>query len=648
MAEIVRTTCPLDCWDACGMLAHVENGRVVRLEGDPDHPVARGALCARTYRYPERVESPERIVYPLLRGAAGFRRIGWDEALDLCCARLNRKRREGRTHSILHVQSAGSMGIVKDLSRRFFRLLGGVSVAEGDFCLGAGKDALKLHLGDYRPHSWRDLAANAGSVVLWGRDPFISGPHRAVNLKEARQRGAAIISVNPVVVGPRRLLDLHLPIRPGADLYLAALAARRLREAGKTDPAALASRAEGFEEFNRALDSIDIPAFERATGLDPESIERFCAMLVERAPAAILLGTGVIRHRLAIEAVGWIVGLAAALGVIGRPGGGVSFSVRHRRDADAAWLDPPEGGVDRPLSAGRWHQEILEGIEPAVDTLWVNGANPVAMLPDSSAVLRALETIPFRVVSDFHMTDTARNATLILPITSFLEEEGIVTSWGHEQVGRQRRVIAPSGEARTDLWILQQLAQRLGFGHAMEGDEMAWARRLLGPVLDQEDWNELENKGWTRNPIHEDVPYADGVFPREGGRCLLPSALPDAGFLLEREPDYPYIFLTPKSGAEHLSQVLSEREPEMYRGKVSSDVAAAIGAPGAFRIRSRNGEIPAHLAADPSLPPGVVVLPLSGSIRRGTAVNLLTEDRMAADGVTPAYYDTKVRLEPMA
>lgn len=633
------------------MIAHLDSeGRVASLQGDPDHPVARGALCARTYKYPERVYSPDRILTPQLRepGAHGaFRSVDWETALDLCAARIERLRREQRTAQFLYVQSSGSMALVKDLGHRFRKLLGGTSYAEGDFCLGAGKTALQRHLGDYRPHAWEDLRAHAECVVLWGRDPFTSGPHRALNLKEARGRGAAIVSINPLIVGPARHLDLHVPVRPGTDAHLAALLVRRLRDAGSWEHAFLESRVDNLDAFDRAVDGLDVEKLAAITGLTADRVDALLALLVGRAPVAFLLGTGMIRHRLGVEAVGWIVALAAVLGSIGRPGGGISYSVRHRRDGDTSWCEPDLPGRDRPLSAGRWHQMILEGLDPPIEMLWVSGMNPVATLPDSHAVLRALERIPFKVVCDFHWTDTARAADLVLPVTSFLEEEGIVTSWGQPHVGRQRRVIPPRGEARTDLWILQELARRLGFGEAMAGDEMTWGRRILDPVLEPAQWDELEERGWTRNRVHEDVPFAGQAFPRPSGQCSLPAGL-QAADPHPADAEYPYLFLTPKSRTEHLTQVLPDREPEMYKGRVSRDVADAAGAPGTFLVRSRVGAIPAVLEPDPDLPPGLVVIPMSGSVRRGTAVNLVTQDLMASDGVTPAYYDTRVRVDRIA
>lgn len=156
--ELEKTVCPLDCWDMCGIVATVAGTRVIRLDGDPEDPVARGKLCSRTYRYPDRAQSAERILQPMRRQPdGGWRAVSWDEALGEIAGRLDDLRRRQCTHSLLHVQSAGSMGVLKTLSARFWNLYGGVSVAEGDFCLGAGKTALTAQLGDYRSHDWDDL-----------------------------------------------------------------------------------------------------------------------------------------------------------------------------------------------------------------------------------------------------------------------------------------------------------------------------------------------------------------------------------------------------------------------------------------------------------------------------------------------------------
>ncbi len=147
MKEIRKTTCNRDCPDACGILATVEDGRVTRLQGDPDHPVTRGALCYRTSHFLQSPYYRDRITQPLLRKDGELRPVGWDEALDVAAERLTRIRRESGPEAIFHYRSGGSLGLLKHLCDRFFERFGPVTVKRGDICSGAGNTAQELDFG---------------------------------------------------------------------------------------------------------------------------------------------------------------------------------------------------------------------------------------------------------------------------------------------------------------------------------------------------------------------------------------------------------------------------------------------------------------------------------------------------------------------
>ncbi|MBK8232633.1 MAG: molybdopterin-dependent oxidoreductase [Candidatus Eisenbacteria bacterium] len=640
----VRTVCPLDCWDACGMVAEVVDGQVVKLDGDPDHPISRGTLCARTYRYPERAFSDERIVYPMRRRGSEFARVSWDEALDEIVGRLETLRAAGRTQAVFHFQSSGSMGVLKRLSARFWNLLGGVTVAEGDFCLGAGKTALEQQLGDYRPHAFDDVR-NSRAIFLWGRDPLISGPHRMAFLKEARDRGAVVISINPLAIARSPVVSESVRLRPGTDAWLAAAMAKVLIEKGRIDARFVRDRTEGYEQFAGLVRDLSLDEAARITGVARADICRLALLYADADPAAILFGTGSIRYRNGLENARWVTALPALVGSYGRAGGGLSYSIRHMRDTDTERWEAPLGANHRPLGATDWPRH-LSALDPAIEVLWVNGANPAAMLPDNDAMARALARIPFKVVVDLHWTDTARQADLVLPHPSFLEEEGVVTSWGHALVAWQNRAVAPQGEARSDLEIFQALAQRMGFGDEMTGTAEEWSRRLMGSVLGEEEWRAMcHERGHARSRAHEDVPYADTAFPREGGRYLFPAGLPSESDLPQPSREFPFLLLTPKNRERHLSQTIPSREPERLTGTMAADVARAAGrSSGRFTLASRLGAIEVELSVDETLLDGLVVVPMGGARHGRTSPNLLITADTARDGVTAAYYDCPVRV----
>src|SRR5581483_8082255 len=175
MEQRVYTSCTLDCPDGCGIVARVVDGRVVELEGHPTHDFTRGFLCGKTYRYPERVYSPERVLRPLRRAhgrtSDPWEPVGWDEALDLVAAKIRGFVATDGPLSIMHYQRTGSWGATKLLSRRFWNLLGGVTTASGSLCSGAARAGQTLDFGTRAGHDPSDLV-NARAIFLWGRNPM--------------------------------------------------------------------------------------------------------------------------------------------------------------------------------------------------------------------------------------------------------------------------------------------------------------------------------------------------------------------------------------------------------------------------------------------------------------------------------------------
>ena len=195
-ASLHRTTCNRDCPDACSLLAIVEGGRVTRLQGDPDHPVTRGFLCHRTSRFLDRQYSTDRLTCPLIRRGQEYREIGWEAALDLAAEQLLRFRRESGPASILHYRCGGSMGILKHVTDYFFQCFGPVTIKSGDVCSGAGEAAQETDFGCCDSHDLFDLR-HSRTIVLWGKNVFVSSVHLIPLLQEARKRGAPAAADRP-------------------------------------------------------------------------------------------------------------------------------------------------------------------------------------------------------------------------------------------------------------------------------------------------------------------------------------------------------------------------------------------------------------------------------------------------------------------
>src|SRR5437763_10304974 len=286
MREIRRTVCNRDCPDACSIVAHVEDGRVVQLGGDPAHPVTGGFLCWRTNNFLPLQYHPERLMTPLLRGNP----VSWDEAIDFAARELTRIRAGSGPQAIFHYRSGGSLGALKHLTDYFFSEFGPVTSKRGDICSGGGDAAQLLDFGEEDSHDIFDLL-NSRNILIWGKNVVVSSPHTVPVLKQAHARKMLI---DPVWNKTANLCDAFVQPRPGGDFALAMAVARVLFERGWTDPAA-ASYCDNLDEFKALALSMQLPEWCAEADVTPEMVEEI-ALRLHKGPTAILVGWGMARR----------------------------------------------------------------------------------------------------------------------------------------------------------------------------------------------------------------------------------------------------------------------------------------------------------------------------------------------------------------
>lgn len=644
MKEIRRTTCNRDCPDACRILAHVEDGKVVRLQGDPAHPVTRGFLCYRTNQFLPLHYSPARLTSPLLRREreGELVPVSWGEALDFVAERLATIKRESGPAAIFHYRSGGSLGLLKLVCDYFFALFGPVTVKRGDICAGAGDAAQTLDFGESDSPDLFGLH-EAKSIILWGKNVFTSSPHTLPVLREAKARGARIVLVDPVHHKTRAIADAFWQPKPGGDFALAMATARILFERGWVDPAAAeycdhldAFRAVAFEKaVYQWCDEADVPA---------AAAEDLAACLGPRKPASILVGWGMGRRGNGAAIVRALDALGAVSGNLGIPGGGVSFYFK-RRGAFATDFVKSAGAPPRTILEPLLGEEVLRADDPPVRAVWVTAGNPVAMLPDSEKVAAALKTRELVVVVDSFMTDTARLAHVVLPTTTLLEADDVLGSYGHHYLGVATPVVPLADGVKSDLEIIQALASRLGLGDALAGDARAWKDRLVRPRLGPYGITVDTIEGTpVRNPLAAKVLFADRKFPTPSGKVNL---LTEASApTLASDAEYPLTMMALSTEDAQSSQWSRAQEGPVSATVHPSAARAAGGIPdGALAwLESRIGRITVRVAYDPNQRPDVVLLPKGGHLKDGRCANVLVRARATDLGEGAAYYDEGARL----
>lgn len=636
---IAKTTCNRDCPDACGIVATVEDGRVVKIQGDPDHPVTQGFLCYRTSRFLLRQYDPDRVTAPLLRRNGGFRPVSWDDALDLIAEKMLRIKSESGPDAILHYRSGGTLGVVKHLNDRFFELFGPCAVKSGDICSGAGDTAQLTDFGEEDSNDLFDLL-NAKTIVIWGKNPYVSSVHALPVLKEARKNGAHVVMIDPVRHRGADLAELYVQPRPGGDIALALGIARRLFETGKVDPDA-ASYCDHWDAFRSLAMSRSLDVWASLADVRRDELETI-AELYAAGPSAILVGWGMQRRANGSATVRVLDALGAISGNIGVPGGGVSFYFKRKGAFDTTFGDGA-GPLPRRLAEPLLGREILDASDPAIRMVWVTAGNPVAMLPDAHTVKRALETRELTVVVDSFLTDTARTAHVVLPTTTMLEDDDLVGAYGHHWLGEVRPVVPAPDGVKTDYAIAQALAERLGLGeHFRDGIE-TWKRRFLGPVAGLGASLDAMREGYVRNPLAPKVLFADRKFPTATGRVnLIHDADPEPARPTHDRPLLLMAFSTEKAQSSQWADPRTQNGAAV--ATVHPDAAGGLAEGVTVRIESEVGAMDVRLRFDARQRRDVILMAKGGWLRDGRCANALIAARATDAGGGAVYYDTPVRI----
>lgn len=533
--RVIHTICSHDCPDSCGVLVTVNpEGRAVKVQGDPKHPVTQGFLCGKVAKYLDRVYSPERILHPLRRKPGSpkgplargrehelFEQVSWDEALEAIAERLKQIAAEFGPESILPYSYAGNMGVLGygSMDRRFFHRLGG-SQLDRTICSEAGGQAWNLVYGKKLGTPTEDFKL-AKLIIAWGANIHGNNIHLWPMVEQARRNGARLIVIDPYKTRTAALADWHIAIRPGTDAALALGMMHVILRDGLEDRAYIAEMTHGFDLLSERVREYTPELVSTLTGMTAAEIELLAREYAKTRPAVIRLNYGVQRCENGGEAVRAVAMLPALTGAWKHRGGGGSLSTsgafkfdeQATRRPDLA-LHSPIGRAARTinmstlglaLNAEAGDREVLSG-GPQVKALFVYNSNPGAVAPNQHAVRRGLARADlFTVVHDLFFNDTTDFADFVLPATTFLEHTDIQGAYGHYFLQHAHQAIEPLGESRSNVWLFGQLAQRMGFAEECFCDT---PERIIEQALN------IGSDGHSRNPAMEHITLED--LKREG------------------------------------------------------------------------------------------------------------------------------------
>jgi anaerobic selenocysteine-containing dehydrogenase len=539
----IKTTCPRDCYDACGALVKVRDGRILAVRGDPEHSVSRGKLCAKctTGYNNEWIDPAARLTQPLRRsgpkGSRQFTPVSWDAALGEIAARLHEIEASYGAATILNAHYTGTLSLLAySFPMRFFRRLGATEVNPDTICNMAGHVALDYVYGTsvdgFDPRTARDT----NCVMIWGANPAHSGPHTFEHwFQEAP--GAKIV-VDPLRTETARAADLHLQPFPGSDAALAFALLHVLHREGLLDRAFITEHTIGWEELEPLLDACTPAWGQQVTGV-PEALIEQAARMYGAGPSLLWLGQGLQRQPNGGNVMRACALLPVVTGNLGKPGAGIMYlSGYSPPDLDETYVTASHLGPD---VLGISHMDLADALEDPERSraLFCWNINIAASAPRQRQLREAMRREDlFTVAIDLFQTDTCDLADVILPAASFLEFDDLLTPYFDLAVSAQVKAADPPGEALPNQEIFRRLARAMGY---TEPELYEPDAAILQTWLDASglvrDFAELAARGTIPATPEPVIQFADLAFPTPSRRIEIASTRAEAdGFPLVPQP----------------------------------------------------------------------------------------------------------------
>lgn len=582
--QLFRCVCPLDCPDTCSIIASVEDGRLIKIEGDRTHPLTRGFLCPKmTRNYPDRVYSPDRLLYPMKRagakGSGKFERISWDEAVGTIASNFQEIISEDGPEAILPFYGSGTLGIVhgKLAGKRFFNRLGTLQL-DRTICTKAGRIGYLYTMGSSEGADPRGIPESR-LIISWGTNTFATNLHQLPLLSEARRRGAKYVVINPFRVKGAEVADMFIQPHPGSDSALALGMMHVIIREDLYNKDFVDKNTFGFGMLCQRVEEYPPKRVEELTDVKAETIIELARLYAQEKPSFIYAGSGLQHHTNGGMTIRTIACLPALVGAWGRIGGGMFFPTSTV--FPVSW-DDLEGNELRPGSAPRSAScfnmnrlgHILLNNKPDIHALYVFNANPLAVLFNQNRLIEGLKRQDlFTVVHEQFLTDTARYADILLPATTQFEQVDLHASYFNLSVQLNQQAIEPVGECRSNLDTFKALAKALGFTEKCF-NQSSWdvIEEVLGighPALKGITIDCLKKEGYApinmpnTPPGQPYVPFRNGVFNNPSGKiefysdrmradgydplptCVAPAEGPEAA--PELYGRYPIYFLTPSA-----------------------------------------------------------------------------------------------------
>ncbi|MED2975076.1 molybdopterin oxidoreductase family protein [Fictibacillus sp. B-59209] len=667
---IFPSVCPLDCPDQCGLLLHKTDGKITRVQGDPNHPVTKGNICNKVRNMPERIYDSKRLTTPLKRtgpkGSGQFEPITWDEAIESIASKWKNLIASEGPESILPYSFYGNMGILsaEGMDRRFFHRLG-ASRLDQTICSVAGSVGYKYTMGGSFGIDPEDTI-HSKLIIFWGINAVSTNMHQVALAQKARKNGAKIVVIDVHKNRTGILADWFIPILPGTDSALALGLMNLLFEEGLADLEFLQEYSIGYQELREHVKQYDPHTVAAITGIPVDDLKELAALYGTVSPSFIRIGNGLQHHDNGGMAVRTIACLPAITGQwLVKGGGAIKGNSGYLAHNTAAVQRPDllKNKGTRVINMNQIGSALLD-LKPPISSMFVYNCNPAVVAPEGNKVRKGLEREDlFIVVHDLFLTETASYADIVLPATSSFENTDFYTSYWHKYTQIQEPVIEPYGESKSNPDVFRLLAEAMGFQDDVftDSDEEMIEQAFHYPAnsyIEDIDLQALKENQFVKA---KNTPLFPGRLPTPSGKIelyskkmeedgypALPTYIPlpadgDHPFLFVPGPNHNFLNSTFSNNDKHIQL---EKTPQLH---INSRDAAELDIENGemVRIWNKRGECLLQASIGENVLSGVAVtqglwadLPSTKQL-----VNVLTPDRVADMGGGATFFSGRISIE---
>ena len=639
----VKTICPY-CGVGCQMdlLVDKQRNRIVRATSAPDAPINGGNLCVKGHFGFDYVSSPERLTHPLIRSGDGFRQATWDEAISYVGSRLREIRDQHGPDALAFVSSARCPNEENYLVQKLARTAGATNNVDNcaTSCHAPTVAGLAAAFGSGAMTNSVAEIKDCNVMFLIGANPTEAHPIIGLEMKRALRRGAKLIVCDPRKTWLALRAHIHIQHRPGSDNMLLNAMLRCILDEGLADREFIKNRCEGFDEFEANLKGITVEAAATYCGVDAGLIRAAARLYATGKPSAIYYTLGITEHSCGTDNVKNIANLAMLTGQIGKWASGVN-PLRGQNNVQGAcdmgamanklpgyqeWSDPAvrakfeqAWGVPLPQDpGGRVPHFISAAGRGELKALYIVGEDLVATEPNQTKVIEDLGKLELLVCQEIFMSETAKQAHVILPSACWAEKDGTFSA-SERRMQLIRKAVEPPGEAKADWEILCLVATAMGYpmhyGHPSQiFDEMVG----LSPMFGGMSYDRIGEQGlqWPcPTPDHPGTRFLhDGKFTRGKGKFHAITFQPQ-----KEEPceEYPLILSTGRTlynyncgNMTRKAAVIHQRDPGNFV-EIHPDTAARYGIERGEKItvRTRRGTVTGRAVLGDRVRPDLIWMP---------------------------------------